>query len=1072
MKKFLSLVLALVMTMSLVTVSAGAKDFTDSTKIQYAEAVDVMSAVKVIDGYTDGSFNPSATLTRGAAAKIICNLILGPTTASALVADAAPYKDVPTNHTFAGYIAYCQKEGIISGYADGTFKPANSLTGYAFMKMLLGALGYKADQEGYTGPNWSINVAKRALNVGLYDDLVGSFNGVKAVNREEACLYAFNTMKATMVEYDNNNSVTVNGITFTNKSAAKEMANTAKVETIKDDNKMQFAEKYFDKLKVSTKSSDKMDDFGRPATTWIYDGDTVGTYADSADYKLVLNKDLSYVDMMTENDDYFNLKAKDISADIEVYQNGTEITAATYAAVSGGEAVKYFQAGDVVELFENDDDDVETVVVTRYTLAKIDDVDNDLSSSLQKKGAKYAIDLKDLDNTGFADSNLNGTYYDDHDDDEKVLNGFDADTYTKDVVLAVVVKTDGTILASHVAEAVTGSITKYNSGSKAKVTMAGTEYALTAKTKGQVTAFDYNDSTYTIYVNADGYVVGFETTGTAKLEDVYYITGVVRDANGLYNTKSYYAQAVSLKDGKVSEIKLEAESFAELMGMKVEKSSDSADTAFYMVDVSGSYYKQPDGKFATTVSGTTKYERKTDWTDVMTTINGVTANQVAGSKGLYTFTDKDGSKGLDTKSNNGKFFAEAYNHAADNSYYVTTATTLAGSEDLKRDASSITLSSPSGDFTKKVYVNDKTQYVKVEKNGDDIDVKLVTGGTSATNGSLTGVYAVATKSGANYTAAYVVLASNSFSSAAADADIVYVDEGSSKKVASDKWELDVYFLDGTGKTTTVTADTAAADNSFYDFTINDDGEYELGAQNDSQYTVYAGKTADFTYDKETGFVKGATLTGIYNNQLTGTASFDSSKTFTMNDVDFASNVIVIDSRSKSDRNDQIANSEITTVAKLKSALEKTGVTGVTADVYLDDGEVVLVSVTASTPATPGGSGSGSTTYVVNTGATLALTAGKIDVTGAVITKKGVTPAAGPDSTINGTVKVVAEAYANGEWKEFATATGSATVAATTGAVTVPSLTIGVVTGTPYKVTVTMTADELGTVTLASGTYSF
>ena len=153
MKKFLSLVLALVMTMSLVTVSAGAKDFTDSTKIQYTEAVDVMSAVKVIDGYAEGDFRPTATLTRGAAAKIICNPILGPTTASALVADAAPYKDVPTNHTFAGYIAYCQKEGIISGYADGSFRPANTLTGYAFMKMLLGTLGYKADQETPTGPS-------------------------------------------------------------------------------------------------------------------------------------------------------------------------------------------------------------------------------------------------------------------------------------------------------------------------------------------------------------------------------------------------------------------------------------------------------------------------------------------------------------------------------------------------------------------------------------------------------------------------------------------------------------------------------------------------------------------------------------------------------------------------------------------------------------------------------------------------------------------------------------------------------------------------------------------------------
>ena len=107
MKKFLSLVLALVMAMSLVTISAGAKDFTDSSSIQYGEAVDVMSGVGVIDGYTAGDFKPTDTLTRGAAAKIICNMILGPTTAGALSADTAPFKDVPANHVFAGYIAYC-----------------------------------------------------------------------------------------------------------------------------------------------------------------------------------------------------------------------------------------------------------------------------------------------------------------------------------------------------------------------------------------------------------------------------------------------------------------------------------------------------------------------------------------------------------------------------------------------------------------------------------------------------------------------------------------------------------------------------------------------------------------------------------------------------------------------------------------------------------------------------------------------------------------------------------------------------------------------------------------------------
>ena len=90
MKKFLSLALALVMSLSLVTISAGAKEFKDDSSIKYDEAVAVISAIGVVDGDTDGSFRPQDNLSRGAAAKIICNLLLGPTTASALVADAAP----------------------------------------------------------------------------------------------------------------------------------------------------------------------------------------------------------------------------------------------------------------------------------------------------------------------------------------------------------------------------------------------------------------------------------------------------------------------------------------------------------------------------------------------------------------------------------------------------------------------------------------------------------------------------------------------------------------------------------------------------------------------------------------------------------------------------------------------------------------------------------------------------------------------------------------------------------------------------------------------------------------------
>lgn len=208
MKKFLSLVLALIMTMSLVTISAGAteyRDLTDKDEIQYEEAVAVLNRIGVITGYEDGSFRPETELTRGAAAKIIVSLMIGPDAASALPNNASPYPDVPAGHTFAGVIGYCKTAGYISGYGDGTFKPANPLTGYAFAKMLLGAIGYKSNVEGFVDTGWTMNVARIGNVAGLFDRL--DFDGAAAVTRDEACQLALNTLKATMVDYGNANTV-------------------------------------------------------------------------------------------------------------------------------------------------------------------------------------------------------------------------------------------------------------------------------------------------------------------------------------------------------------------------------------------------------------------------------------------------------------------------------------------------------------------------------------------------------------------------------------------------------------------------------------------------------------------------------------------------------------------------------------------------------------------------------------------------------------------------------------------------------------------------------------------------
>ena len=372
MKKFLSLVLALVMTMSLVTVSAGAKDFTDNSKITYDEAVAVMSAAKVIDGYAEGDFRPTNTLTRGAAAKIICNLILGPTTASALVADAAPYKDVPTNSTFAGYIAYCQKEGIISGYADGTFKPGNTLTGYAFMKMLLGALGYDSAIEGYTGANWSIAVAKQAINAGLNNSLKGSFNGVKAVTREEACLYAFNTLKATMVEYDNRIVVGEGSSAVAISGVRKDLTwnkGTLNDGKIKKDGYVQFGEQYFEKLT----RTDDTDDFGRPASKWTYDKKDVGTYVN---YDLLVSE---YTTKVKGGNVYSDIGSVAADYDLTYWVDGVKLekndvkTQASYIAKKNDDKMGDSGNGVLTQIFVDNDADELTIVEINTYLAKTDD---------------------------------------------------------------------------------------------------------------------------------------------------------------------------------------------------------------------------------------------------------------------------------------------------------------------------------------------------------------------------------------------------------------------------------------------------------------------------------------------------------------------------------------------------------------------------------------------------------------------------------------------------------------------------------------------------------------------------
>ena len=615
MKKFLSLVLALVMTMSLVTVSAGAKDFSDDDSITYQEAVDVISEIGVVDGYTGGDFKPTDVLTRGAAAKIICNLILGPTTASALSASSAPFKDVPVSNTFAGYITYCAQEKIINGYPDGTFRPTGTLTGNAFMKMLLGALGYDSAVENYTGPNWSVAVIKQAAGIGL-DDGNDEFVGSKAVTREEAALYAFNMLQATMVEYDAKTSVDINGATVTIAGdKAKEIENTSRTDGyIDDDNKMQFAERYFTDLRLTT---DTTDDFGRPANTWRFKGVEVGTFAKTADATYTADVKLGQI--------YSDLGMSDKDEAAPVFVDGVE--ASESAKVSKGNDLKVSELkftnspvakcnvgnGTLVEAYLDEDTNDVTIVAINTYVAEVNKV-------VAKTNSKDAyITLSELAAENGATSGLRAN-------DEFETTGFENDQ----IVLFTYANNE--IQSVKAAESAEGTLTRKVSGKSINLGETKYDFSKMYSVDGGESSLGI-DSEYVVYLDANGYAIYVEET-EYNIADYAYLRALQGSSVAFASDKA----ALITYDGKMKTVDTKEDYTNDFAGYGSELQIGNANSEIVLVkETSNGEYrlKDLDTKNPSIAKAEDSFELRNGVARINLTATGVAGNGTQGTDYIY-----------------------------------------------------------------------------------------------------------------------------------------------------------------------------------------------------------------------------------------------------------------------------------------------------------------------------------------------------------------------------------------------------------------------------------------------------
>ena len=365
MKKLLALVLALVMSMSLVTISNAA--FKDADKISNKEAVDVMAAVGVLAGYDNGEFGATDTLTREQAAKIIAYLELGSKAADALVGGAT-FTDVASTRWSAGFVGYCAQAGIVSGVGDSKFDPAGQLTALQFGKMLLVELGYDAKAEGMVGTDWAINTSKLMAGTKLMDGISGSVNQV--LTREKAAQMCLNALEAPMVTYDTKGStITVDGtkINFGASVAKYETSTVAKDQNISKEKLTsgEYTVELGEKLYKDLKKNSTTDAFERPATEWMLKAKSIGTYADAAD--------LSYtatVEIGTIYSDLGLSKGIDDSK-VTYYEDGRNLSSSWNQDIVKGSKVEKGGNGTLLEVYYNDDAESLTVIAINTYVGKI-----------------------------------------------------------------------------------------------------------------------------------------------------------------------------------------------------------------------------------------------------------------------------------------------------------------------------------------------------------------------------------------------------------------------------------------------------------------------------------------------------------------------------------------------------------------------------------------------------------------------------------------------------------------------------------------------------------------------------
>ena len=471
---------------------------------------------------------------------IIAYLDLGKSTAEALPA-VKVFNDVEASRWSAKFIAYCADAGYINGVGNGNFDPTGKLTGYAFGKLLLCALGYDATIEEMTGANWTIKVAKLMESNSLTKGT--SKLGSAVLTREEAAQYALNALKATMVEYDEKGStITAGDVTIV--TGAKKAQAVYSGETYADDivagtavdgkYTLQLGEKLY-KGDLKKDTSVTVDEFNRPLDyKWTYKtNDDVYTVAKTALFTYTAET-----------------SAKNMLKDLKGWYIGSVASANKITAESDIAAYASDTAnGKVVELYGDKDNKVinATAVEIEYAVAEITDISTNKAGDVTYT---LSYDGSDITAKDWADDDKNT-------DTVKVYGKVAEDDIVTFTTTGAGTSADPYVQHIYPTTKVVGTQTQKTSD---KITVSGTAYSVAlGVAKGNsnnvaMTDFANKTSDNNYYLDQFGFVV--KTSAIAE-EKNYAVIDLIALMGASGTGSNQYAEAkLVFADGSTKTVKV------------------------------------------------------------------------------------------------------------------------------------------------------------------------------------------------------------------------------------------------------------------------------------------------------------------------------------------------------------------------------------------------------------------------------------------------------------------------------------------------------------------------------------